>query len=239
MDAGSPLNERPPLAINANVAQIRSMFLHSTPTRALAAVFLTGLLLTAAPLAHAQTSPTALVQRWTDAVNANDLDTALSLLSDNVVIEGLLCNSLVPCSGHDLASLIIASFAGGGGTLALSDLSSADGTVTATARIRAPFLADLGIDRLLASFTAELVDGLIARLSLQPDLSDPQTAAFIEARDAAEENGVVLRPGALPLTGSGGLASEPTTDGVSWPTVVALASASVVLLLGAQRAIRR
>ena len=93
-------------------------------------------------------------------------------------------------------------------------------TVTAAQEIRQPQFAAFGIDRIIQIAVFEFRDGLITSLMQTPDTSDPDTASFVEAGGGGGGGGSGP-PGALPNTGSGGLADSDRA--IAW-TALSLAA---------------
>ena len=149
-----------------------------------AAIALLLLLVLGGGAARAQTSHPHVqtLERFFSAMNSGDADTALTLVTDRIALEGAACSiGIESCAGIEAVEPIIraAAEAAALGVSFSDEIVSAEvrgDQVTGVVHERAPdgFVA---VDRIVLFLEADFRDARIMRLRLTPDLRDPQTAA--------------------------------------------------------------
>ena len=143
--------------------------------------------------AAAQADPAALVEQYLAAISAGDVDAAVALFTDDVVLEGDVCN-LDACVGIDAARASTEQDVEDQINLTLASAEVIDGTVTGTVELRSPELTQFGIERLVFALTAEVRDGKIARINAELDLTDSETAEVAALFERFEEEGAGAQP---------------------------------------------
>ena len=199
---------------------------------------------TSGPPASAQSGqqpadPVAVVQAFVAAINSGDADAAAALFAT----DDVLAAPMHTFAGREEIAADLQGFIDQGGTLTTIDVDLVGDTVTATQEVRQPQIAAFGIDRIIRIDTFVVIDGEITSLSPRPDISDPDTARFAASQMGAMGGGggggmMTPSPGALPATGSGGLADGRGNPG-TWLPLSLAAALAVLGGLAERAAIRR
>jgi hypothetical protein len=140
----------------------------------------------AGPSATGAGDPALTVWYFLDARNRGDLDAALALVSDDLAyVDGVTCPAASPCVGRDVVRRQLADDMAEGTVTTILDGSRVSGArVQLTALTWAPELEVLGVDRVLATITAEAPDGKLTLFRSDPDRRDARTAWWLGHRAA-------------------------------------------------------
>ena len=172
--------------------------------------------------ALAQTDPAAVVKQFQAAVDRNDVDGQLALLTDDAVRKDPI-NCQTPCVGKVAIRKALEIRAVNVRVATVGGLQVSGNTVTGHTENRSAAITAAGIERIVNVNTYEVRGDKISAHTIQRDSSDPLTAAVLKAQKAASAT-----PGTLPTTGA-----DPTAN-YSW--VMALGGLSI---LGLGWALRR
>jgi ketosteroid isomerase-like protein len=162
------------------------------------------------PIVFAQADPVAVFRQAVDARNRGDLDGLMSLFAEDAVRQDGTCPNCVGTAAiresmqqnideHFQATVLTAQAAG--------DM------VTASAELRSDVFRAGGAERVISNFRLEVRQGKLVLWSSTLDTTDPRTAAFVAARQAAIGQPAAAPaqvPRALPRTGEAP-ASSPLT----------------------------
>ncbi|MEZ4495078.1 MAG: nuclear transport factor 2 family protein [Dehalococcoidia bacterium] len=145
--------------------------------------------------------PGETVAAFGQRVAAGDVEGALALLSDDVVIIFPPClQAFGPegCVGKEQAAVGTRIVVEAHAVVTLLDQSVSGSSVIQRREVTSDIIRAAGVERIVEDVTYDVSDGLISRLVALPDASDPQTATFLAAQ--------APRP---PATGNAGLAESP------------------------------
>ena len=173
------------------------------------------------PTALAQADPVAVFRQAVDARNRGDLDGVMALFAEDAVRRDGTCPDCVGVAAirrsmeqnvaeHFQATVLAAQAVGN--------------TVTARAELRSDVFRAGGAERVISNFRVEVREGKVVLWSSTLDTTDPQTAAYVAARQAGAGQpppAPAQLPRALPRTGE-----------VAAPPPAAVAAAGLVVVLG-------
>lgn len=172
-------------------------------------------------VAYAQTptDPEGVMRAAIDAFNAGDAEASAAFFSEDVTVTGL-CPPANVCHGRAELQAFLEIEIAEGAQDEIRDLTVDGNTVVVQLTERVPAFAELGIERVYITLTATVEDGLITSMVDELDLSDPQTATFVQALEGGEEP-------ALPDSGTG---YEASVHDAPWWALVALVTLGAGLL---------
>lgn len=171
----------------------------------------------------------ALWQETTDAFNAGEF-TVEAYAAEGAIGEGIPCSALgtQTCAFAEGFAALVAAGTFDGATFTNLSVTAAGDVVSGQRELRSDLTRRLGFERVVQNYEVEYREGLIVRLTVTPDLSDAETAAFLAALDASRAEAA---PDGLPNTGGGALADE-TSSNIGVAMGLASALAAVVVLAG-------
>jgi hypothetical protein len=136
---------------------------------------------------HAQDDPDAVVQQFFDEMEAGDLEGALALVTDDIVLTDIGRDSFAaygkPAFGAAVSGAIDLN-----PSFTLTNVQVNDGTVTGRLQWSDDETEAAGVQRYVQPFTVVVNDdGLISRADLTYDENDAQTVEYLDYLDAQEE----------------------------------------------------
>ncbi|MBI2320964.1 MAG: nuclear transport factor 2 family protein [Chloroflexi bacterium] len=138
---------------------------------------------------------TGLLRQHYEARNRDDAAAALESFTDDAVFEVATCRPA--CVGKEAIRRELEGGVAVHRRQTISNLQVSGNTVTFRIESRTDNIRAAGLERIVASATAEFRDGKIAILRSVQDMSDPQTAQFVAWQQARR----VQQPTQLPRTG--------------------------------------
>jgi hypothetical protein len=138
----------------------------------------------AGPSTTGEGDPGSSVWHFLDARNRGDLDASLALVADDLIyIDGWTCAEASPCVGREVVRRQLAYDIAEGTVTSLLGVPRVSGArVQLTALIWAAALEWIGVDRILATITAEARDGKLTLYRSDPDQSDAKTVWWLRHR---------------------------------------------------------
>ena len=132
--------------------------------------------------AYGQEDPSSVVQRFQDARNRGDVDATMALVATDVsYVSGLACPPERPCIGTDAVRRDVQLFISDGAYS--SDIGNSDvsGTIVQVQLgTESSVQSSVGVERTLSDVTAEVRDGQISSWQSVSDVTDPQTAWWLD-----------------------------------------------------------
>jgi hypothetical protein len=158
----------------------------------LVAAWNTALAQTPTPTAGVSSNPVAIVKQFLDDENRGDVAGALTLVTDDAVIDGGSCQP--PCVGKAAIQTDIeqGELAHTQHILADSTFQVSGNTVTARIEHQSDVAKAAGVDRFFVIATIQFTGDKISHISPRLDTTDPQTAtlaAFQKTRQLAATGG--------------------------------------------------
>src|SRR5262249_28790657 len=127
----------------------------------------------------------ATYQQYVAAINRGDAAGALALFTDDAQLSGLPPNCLMPCTGRSaLQAQLNMEVSIHLQLQPLSSVQASNGVVTAQVAHRADPIRQGGLSRVLTKDTVTFRGDKIAKLTVEADTSDRQTAAFVASLSA-------------------------------------------------------
>lgn len=193
---------------------MRSTFWRAVVPVAVLAAFVAGSL-GGVERARAQTTDAQeTVTAYYIALNAGDIDAAAALWSPSIHVVSFGCDLALgrDCEGADEFYAVNVGAADGSFQSTPLEFVTEGETVHVTAEWTSEQLRAGGIERVRQTDSYDVVDGLITKLVVIPDLSDPQSAAFADLVSQ-------LTAPAPAAAGNAGLAVR-MPQGQRWPALL-------------------
>jgi hypothetical protein len=141
-----------------------------------------------------------LVQRHFDLLDQGNVAAVMDMFSDDAVVSGASCVP-TPCVGKAAIQKEIERRVNNGATQTLTSLQErTSGKGSGSLRITERGFPACNVERIIVLFDIEVANDKITLFASRPDLSDPQSAAFVACMAARAAPAI-----APPRAGDGGL----------------------------------
>ena len=126
-----------------------------------------------------ETDLAAIFGQYADAVNQGDVDAALALFTEDATwVRGGRCPPGA-CVGQAAIRVELEVEVASDHRIDIIDTQVTGSTLTARAEFQTDRTREAGVERIILAYTVEFQGDKISLLRAMPDLTDPQTAAFV------------------------------------------------------------
>ncbi len=139
-------------------------------------------------------------ERHVENLNRGDLTSVMEDYADDAVFQAADC-ARSPCVGKAAIQRAHAREIADHARITISDIEVSGETLTSRFEARSDLIRSFGVERIAGRLTVESRDGKISLPRAALDLSDAQTATYLQAQARAAQGGAAPTAGALPRSG--------------------------------------